>query len=94
MEGTFKNVPVDNAYNKASEILEQIKRGESDYIQVGYNPYRASYFYDRATGTPVLSAEEVIQVEKLLVLAKKPIMGKATDFKFEKGGYIENCEGL
>ena len=94
MEGTFKNVPVDNAYNKASEILEQIKRGESDYIQVGYNPHRASYFYDRATGLPVLNAEEVIQVGPL-VLAKKPIMGKATDFKFEKGGYVHNyIEGL
>jgi hypothetical protein len=94
MEGTFKNTPVQEAYNRASEILEQIKRGESDYIQVGYNPYRASYFYDRATGTPVLNAEEVIQVGPL-VLAKKPIMGKATDFKFEKGGYVHNyIEGL
>ena len=94
MEGTFKNVPVDNAYNKASEILEQIKKGESDYIQVGYNPHRASYFYDRATSLPVLSAEEVIQVGPL-VLAKKPIMGKAADFKFEKGGYVHNyIEGL
>jgi hypothetical protein len=94
MEGTFKNVPVDNAYNKASEILEQIKKGESDYIQVGYNPHRASYFYDRATGLPVLNAEEVIQVGPL-VLAKKPIIGKATDFKFEKGGYVHNyIEGL
>tara|TARA_R100000654_G_scaffold18393_1_gene38403 strand:+ start:127 stop:1788 length:1662 start_codon:yes stop_codon:yes gene_type:complete len=94
MEGTFKNTPVEEAYNKASEILEQIKRGESDYIQVGYNPQRASYFYDRATGLPVLNAEEVIQVGPL-VLAKKPIMGKAADFKFEKGGYVHNyIEGL
>ena len=94
MEGTFKNTPVEETYNKASEILEQIKKGESDYIQVGYNPHRASYFYDRATGLPVLNAEEVIQVGPL-VLAKKPIIGKATDFKFEKGGYVHNyIEGL
>ncbi len=94
MEGTFKNTPVEEAYNKASEILEQIKKGESDYIQVGYNPQRASYFYDRATGLPVLNAEEVIQVGPL-VLAKKPIIGKAADFKFEKGGYVHNyIEGL
>ena len=94
MEGTFKNTPVEETYNKASEILEQIKRGESDYIQVGYNPQRASYFYDRATGLPVLNAEEVIQVGPL-VLAKKTIMGKAADFKFEKGGYVHNyIEGL
>ena len=94
MEGTFKNVPVDNTYNRASEILEQIKKGESDYIQVGYNPQRASYFYDRATGLPVLNAEEVVQVGPL-VLAKKPTMGKATDFKFKKGGYVHNyIEGV
>ena len=30
-----------------------------------------------------------------LVLAKKTIMGKAADFKFEKGGYVHNyIEGL
>ena len=33
------------------------------------NPYRASYFYDKATGNPVFNAKEVIQVGPL-VLAK------------------------
>jgi hypothetical protein len=41
-----------------------------EWSQVGMNPYRASYFYDKSSGFPVISAEEVIQVGPL-VLAKK-----------------------
>ena len=40
-----------------------------DWIQVGFDPRRHSYFYDRKTGEPVTFADEVIQVGPL-VLAK------------------------
>mgnify|MGYP003114882548 CR=1 FL=1 len=39
------------------------------WIQVGFDPRRHSYFYDRRTGEPVTVADEVIQVGPL-VLAK------------------------
>lgn len=42
---------------------------DSGWTQVGMNPYRGSYFYDKATGKVVTRADEVIQVGPL-VLAK------------------------
>ena len=42
---------------------------DPDWTQIGMNPFRHSYFYDKATGSPVTRAAEVIQVGPL-VLAK------------------------
>ncbi len=50
----------------AKEILQE---KNSEWTQVGMNPYRGSYFYDKVTGMPVTKADEVIQVGPL-VLAK------------------------
>ena len=52
----------------------------SDWTQVGMNPYRGSYFYDKATGTPVTRADEVIQVGPL-VLAKNVTKPKMSELK-------------
>jgi hypothetical protein len=52
---------------------------DSDWTQVGMNPYRGSYFYDKATGNLVTSADEVIQVGPL-VLAKN-VVGLGMDKK-------------
>ena len=38
----------------------------SEWVQVGMNPYRASYFVDKNIGTPLKSAEEIIQVGPLV----------------------------
>jgi len=48
------------------------------WTQVGMDPFRHSYFYDRDTMRPVLSADEVIQVGPL-VLAKNVKFGLDTD---------------
>ena len=45
---------------------------DSGWTQVGMNPYRGSYFYDKPTGNLVTSADEVIQVGPL-VLAKNAV---------------------
>ena len=52
----------------------------SEWIQVGMNPYRASYFVDKNTGTRLKSAEEMIQVGPL-VFAKGSQRLKPSDFK-------------
>jgi len=52
---------------------------DSGWTQVGMNPYRGSYFYDKATGNLVTSADEVIQVGPL-VLAKN-VVGLGMDKK-------------
>ena len=40
-----------------------------EWTQVGMNPFRHSFFYDKATGKPVTRADQVLQVGPL-VLAK------------------------
>lgn len=65
MNGEWENMDPEAVYKKATELLDS-----DEWVQVGMNPYRASYFYDKADGMPILSAEQVIQVGPL-VLAKK-----------------------
>lgn len=48
------------------------------WTQVGMDPFRHSYFYDRDSMRPVLSADEVIQIGPL-VLAKNVKFGEDTD---------------
>ncbi len=52
------------------------------WTQVGYDPRRHTFFYDRKTQQPVLSADEVIQVGPL-VLAKNAQFGDADTFLFQ-----------
>jgi hypothetical protein len=60
-----------------------------DWRQVGYDPERHGYFYDRATMDPVIGADEVLQIGPL-VLAKKPKYGNPDDFPFKEGGKVED----
>lgn len=48
------------------------------WTQVGMDPFRHSYFYDRDTMRPVLAADEVIQIGPL-VLAKNVTFGQEAD---------------
>jgi len=64
INGQFANRT--DAENKA--IAEQAINDPA-WTQVGFNPRKHSYFYDRKTGEPVTFADEVIQVGPL-VLAK------------------------
>jgi hypothetical protein len=54
----------DNAKTFAEKIFK-----DPEWTQVGMNPYRASYFYDKADGLPVTFADEVVQIGPL-VMAK------------------------
>ena len=55
---------------------------DPEWTQVGMNPYRASYFYDKATGNPVFNAKEVIQVGPLVLAKgiKKPKLSEMKKF--------------
>jgi len=63
-----------------------------DWKQVGYDPERHGFFYDRATMQPIVGADEVIQIGPL-VLAKKPKYGKPEDFPFKRGGGVHMQAG-
>jgi hypothetical protein len=65
------------------QAIAQAKKALNDpaWTQVGMDPERHSYFYDRKTTQPILSADEVIQIGPL-VLAKNAKFGSKKDFKY------------
>ena len=79
MNGSYLNADPEEVYNTAKQILEA---NPEDWTQVGMNPYRASYFYDKADGMPVTSADQVIQVGPL-VFAKNAKKTTPDDEMFE-----------
>ena len=81
--------PIDNetAVTNAQQYLNH-----PDWAQVGMDPERHSYFYDRSTMEPITGAEEALQIGPL-VLAKKPVYGKKEDFKFDQGGLVHLANG-
>jgi hypothetical protein len=100
MFGTWVNKDPKQVRDMAIQYLNN-----PDWIQVGMNPFRHSWFYDKSDGMPLLTTTEVIQVGAL-VLAKNAIkttpknpifmVDKSNpDIKFEKGGEIKitciNC---
>lgn len=87
IEGTLRKTPLEDIQRMANEALNS-----DDWAQVGMDPERHGYFYDRKTMQPVISAEEVIQVGPL-VLARKPVYGNPDDFKYAGGGRIAKGPG-
>ena len=77
MKGTWQNMSPADAKALADEAMSS-----DEWIQVGMDPERHSYFYDRGDHrVPVLSADQVVQVGPL-VLAKNVVTGKRDDFLF------------
>lgn len=62
--GNWVNEDPKLVHEKAKKLMD-----DPNWTQVGMNPFRHSYFYDKTDGMPVVSADEVIQVGAL-VLAK------------------------
>ena len=71
--GKWKPISVSAAQVRADAALK-----DPAWTQVGMDPFRHSYFYDRDTMRPVLQADEVIQIGPL-VLAKNVTFGEDTD---------------
>lgn len=89
MEGDWKDIKPDAAYALAEA---ELNKPNSEWVQIGMNPYKHSYFYDKKTMQPILSAGEVIQVGPL-VLARNVVRGKSSDFTFNKGGVVDMRDG-
>ena len=82
MEGSYIDGTDDELFTMAKEIFDS-----GEWTQVGYDPVKRGFFYDRETKQAILEADEVIQVGHL-VLAKN---AKKTDpdvFPFNKGGAV------
>jgi hypothetical protein len=76
IKGGWKPTTPAEAKLRADQALKS-----KDWVQVGMDPERHSYFYDRKTMEPVVSAAEVIQIGPL-VLAKNPTYGEKSEFMF------------
>ncbi len=78
MKGDWKPITPKQAFAAAKLALKS-----DSWVQVGMDPTRHAYFYDRASMEPVVSADEAIQVGPL-VLAKNPVYGNKADFRFSR----------
>lgn len=67
IHGDWVNESPESAHKRATELME-----DPSWTQVGMNPFRHSFFYDKATGEALTSADEVIQIGAL-VLAKNAV---------------------
>jgi len=84
MEGNWTNTPDEDTASFAERLLKNKKDGKyiddagEEWVQVGMNPYRGSYFYDKATGQALQSADELIQVGPLVFAkgSRKPTLSE------------------
>jgi DNA-binding protein H-NS len=89
MEGEYVNVTPEQAFAEAQRAIK-----DPSYVQIGIDPTRHAYFYDRRTTLPVVSAEEVIQIGNM-ILAKKPVFGSKQDFLYNiEGGPVQSAAEL
>ena len=77
MNGYWIPASVDQARKMAQHALS-----DPDWIQVGMDPERHSYFYNRATQEPVIAADIAIQIGGL-VIVKNPTYANKQDFIYE-----------
>ena len=76
-----------NRTDEENYLLAQQYLKDPEWTQVGYNPKKRSYFFDRETGQPVIGGEEAIQIGPL-VLVKNAKLGKREDYKYAMGGKV------
>lgn len=92
MFGKWKNIDgatMEQQGDNAKTLVQNIVN-DPNYVQVGMNPFRHSYFYDRSSdmGRPIVSADEVIQIGGL-VYAKNPKYGNWTDEAYRVKGLFD-----
>jgi hypothetical protein len=80
IEGDWEPVTPEAAKAEAEAAMH-----DPEYIQVGMNPARHSWFYDRKTGQPVVDATRMVQIGGL-VMVKNPVYAEVNDPRFEVKG--------
>lgn len=76
LEGDTPEARAENAKSIVVEVMN-----DPSWVQVGMNPFRHSYFYDRLDGMPVVKADEVVQIGGL-VYAKNAEKTSPLDERF------------
>jgi hypothetical protein len=80
MQGLWTPMDDKDFIEKSKDALNS-----KDWTQIGMDPERHGYFYDRTSMDPIAKADEVLQVGPL-VLGKNPKYGKKKDSLYKKGG--------
>jgi hypothetical protein len=76
IRGQYKPTSDDEAIDLALKAIQ-----DKEYVQIGYDPERRGFFYDRRTMEPIIGTEGgIIQIGPL-VLGKRPIYGRPEDFE-------------
>ena len=83
MEGKYNPITPEQAYQIADDAILS-----GDWVQVGFDPTRHAYFFDRRTTVPVVAAEEVLQIGNM-ILAKGVTYGKKDDFLYNIGSDLK-----
>ena len=90
MFGDWRNENPETTRQRAVDIMagpeynsdyKEIGKMEG-WVQVGMNPFRHSWFYDKRDGRPLAEASEIIQIGAL-VLAKDAVKVSESDPRFE-----------
>ena len=88
----FARIKGELHHMSEDEAVEHMKKNlnHKDYAQVGMDPRRHGYFYDRKTMKPVTHSKHVVQIGPL-VLAHKPTYGERESYAH--GGVIHKAQG-
>ena len=84
IKGEWNPISEEEAIAKAQEYLDH-----PEWRQIGMDPERHSYFYDRRTMQPITNAEEIIQIGPL-VLGKNPKYANIDEFDYAIGGKVRH----
>ena len=82
VKGKWKPLTEKEAVAQAKAALK-----DKNWAQVGMDPTRHAYFYDRKTGEPVVSGDEAIMVGPL-VLVKNPVYAPKDQFLFSSSPLV------
>lgn len=81
---------INHSPEQLAQAAEQALASD-EWIEVGMNPFRHSWFYDKADGLPVVSADEVIQIGAM-VLARHAQKTTVDDAQFDTGAKGNNVK--
>lgn len=76
--GNYEWAAPEDAKKQAQAALS-----DPNWIQVGMDPRRHSYFYDRKNRRPVISGSRAIQIGGLILLKGPIVYGKRSDYMYE-----------
>lgn len=83
MSGEWNPMTTEEAFAKAQEYIDH-----PEWSQIGFDPERHGYFYDRETMEPVTHADEVIQVGPLVLARGAKHIPPEEGHKYAAGGMV------